>query len=143
MAGTPTAPDYDNVRLAGADSLRVPVEIGKATLLAKGYKSIDRGSSSSTVTINLTPFLADTYGGAEASVINVANANSGTGATVLVLPGAFPGHVYAVKNATGQTANVTLKVTGQTGIAVADGYTQLLYCDATDIHVVAAAVANA
>lgn len=141
MAGT--APDYDNERWGGPSGLRIPQEVGKATLLVKGFKAIDRGSGSGTATLNLTPFLQDTLGGAEASVIEVDNANSGTGATVLVLPGAFPGHFYAVVNKTGQTETVTLKVTGQTGIAVADGHTALLYCNATDVHRVSADIANA
>jgi len=133
VVNPPQPPDYDNIRWAGKNTPRVPVEIGPCTLVTKTQKKIDRGSSSSTVTLELVPYSNDTYGAAEASVIEVDNASTGTGATILEIPGAFPGHYYVLYNNTGQGKTVTLRVKGQTGIAVADGAVALLYCNSTDI----------
>ena len=64
-----------------------------------------------------------------ASYITVTG--SGAFATTLNLPAAFPGTFYVLFNNTAN--NVTLKVTGQTGIVVATGKRALLVCEATDI----------
>lgn len=113
VASPPSPPNYDNIRWAGKQTPRIPVEIGGGTIYLTSLKQIDRGSGSTTATFNLVPYERDTLGAAEASMIEVDNAGSGTGATVLVLPGAFPGHIYIVYNNTGQGQTVTLKVTGR------------------------------
>ena len=134
VASPPSPPSYDDIRWAGKQTPRIPVEIGGGTIYLTSLKQIDRGSGSTTATFNLVPYERDTLGAAEASMIEVDNAGSGTGATVLVLPGAFPGHIYIVYNNTGQGQTVTLKVTGQTGIAVAAGALAVLVCGVTDIQ---------
>lgn len=50
----------------------------------------------------------------------------------VTIPQATLGHLYMVRNASGAT--VTVKVSGGTGIAVANGKSALLICGATDIE---------
>lgn len=55
-----------------------------------------------------------------------------TAAKSVVFPTAIKGKVLIVKNTTGATHAVTVKVAGQTGIAVAATKVAMLYCDGTD-----------
>jgi hypothetical protein len=126
MAGT--APNYDNVQWPGSDGLRVPQETAPATLAVVKMATVNGGGAS---TVTLTP--AQT--GASVLVIT----NMGSVASTVLLPAAFPGHVYAFKNSTGSGSNCTFKVTGQTGVAVADGSHAILVCNTTDIEQYAAA----
>ena len=148
----PSAPLYDNVRLGGPGGIRVPQEVGDATMEVNQRVSINAvsiGGSAGSNTITLVPFVnskvpdvagSKVAGGAEASMIVVTN--GGTASTTLVLSAAYTGAYYTLYNAGGNGSNVTLKVTGQTGQAVADGSHQLLQCSSTDIIVAAAAIAN-
>ena len=123
MAGTP--PNYDNVRMGGPDGLRIPQEAGVADFAVNKLVTIALGALSADNATTLTPDQC------QASEIIVTA--SGAHNVVLSLPGAFPGHLYTVfaSVATGQT--VTLKVTGQTGVAVASAKRAILICESTDI----------
>lgn len=50
----------------------------------------------------------------------------------VVFPTAIPGKILVVKNNTGATHAVTVKVSGQTGVAVAATKTAILRCTGTD-----------
>ena len=143
-----TAPYYDDTRLTGAGSIRVPSEVGTATMMVKQYNTINCssiGGSTTTNTITLQPYkgkVADVAGsgvasGAEASYLVFTGA--GSGATTVSLPAADPGHRVVVRNSSGQ--NVVFKVASQSGVTIATGSAQDLVCNTTDI--VAAAPATA
>lgn len=118
MAATP--PDYDNVRWGGPDGLRVPQEAGKATLALKQEIDINVGGAGSTNTVNLTS--------AQQSGSYYTVTNAGSGATTVNFPvGAAPGHVFTVYNNSGQTC--TFKVSGLTGVAVANAKKAILVVD--------------
>lgn len=121
MAGSP--PYYDNVRMGGPDGLRIPQEANQATFAIEKLVSIDVGGAGVTNTVNLTPD--------QCLASEVIVTDAGSGATTVVWPGAFPGHVFVVYNHSGQA--VTFKVTGKTGISVADTKRALLVCEAADI----------
>jgi hypothetical protein len=145
----PTAPKYDDVRRGGPGGIRIPQEVGDAAFKVVQKVSINAsfiGGSATTNAIALVPFVnqnvadiagSGVAGGAEASLIIITGA--GSGATTLSLPAAFPGHLYCLANTSGQAC--TLKVTGQTGVSVANNYYQLLMCNVTDIVDIAAAIA--
>lgn len=114
-----TAPDYDNIRYGGPDGIRYPAEQGKATFAVKKLVSINVGGAGSTNTVNLTP---DQTLGSEYVVTN-----AGSGATTIVWPAAFPGHVFVVYNNSGQA--LTLEVTGQSGITGPANGTRAVFVD--------------
>ncbi len=121
MGGTP--PNYDNVQWPGGDGLRVPQEMAPATLAVIKQITIAMGVLGAAASVNLSPNQS------QASEIVVTG--SGAFATTLNLPAAFPGALYVLYNNTAN--NVTLKVTGQTGITVATTKRALLICEATDV----------
>ena len=127
MAGTP--PDYDDVRWGGPDGLRIPQEVGKATLAVKKTATL----TAVTGSVALTP---DQAGASYFSVLD-------TGATTLVFP-SLPGHAFIVNNLAASTGAVTPEVTGQSAAttAVAAGHLQHFVIDAAlGVIPVAAAVA--
>jgi hypothetical protein len=127
MAGFP--PDYDNVRWGGPDGLRVPQEVGKATLVVK--REVTLSVTSGTITLPV-----DQAGSSYFSVLD-------TGATTLVFP-SLPGHEFIVNNLAASAGSVTVEVASQsaTAIAVAAGHLQHFVIDsALGVIPVAAAVA--
>lgn len=119
MAGS--APNYDNVRLPGG--IRIPQEVGTATMTVKKLITVN-GSGASTYTLQST----------EVNASELVITNMGSITSVVSLPAAIPGHIYAFKNSTGSGSNCTFKVTGQTGVAVKDGSHAILVCNQTDIE---------
>jgi hypothetical protein len=114
-----TAPDYDNERMGGPDGIRIPQEMGKCTFAVTKEVDINIGGAGSTNTINLTPDqLRASY---------IALTNAGSGATTVNWPAVLPGVVFTVWNNSGQAA--TFKVTGKTGISVANGKRAILAMD--------------
>lgn len=118
-----TAPNYDNVRWPGADSLRIPTEAGSASLEVCSYVPINVGGAGSTNAITLTP--------AQAAASEIVVTNAGSGATTINFPAAVPGSIFVVYNNSGQAC--TFKVIGQTGVSVANAKHALLVCESTDI----------
>jgi len=123
MAGTP--PDYDNVRWAGPDGLRVPLEMGKATLAVTQEQDINVGTqgTANVVTLQSSQLRATVY--------YVTNAS---GAASLVWPAVLPGVQFTINNQSGQA--LTAKVTGKTGIVVASTKKAILAMDATSGDIV-------
>lgn len=114
-----TGPDFDNVRWPGADGLRVPQEMAPATIAVTKEVDINIGGAGTTNTVNLTPNqIRATY---------IALTNAGSGATTVNWPAVLPGVVFTVWNNSGQAA--TFKVTGKTGISVANGKRAILAMD--------------
>jgi hypothetical protein len=116
----PSAPDYDNQRYGGPDGIRYPAEAGKATFALKQEIDINVGGAGTTNTVNLTSLQVD------GSYYTVTNA--GSGATTVNFPvGAAVGHVFAVYNNSGEAC--TFKVSGQTGVSVANSKKAILVVD--------------
>jgi len=118
----PTAPYFDNVRWPGADGLRVPQEAGSATLAVTSYQST-AAQSGSSLTLNAIQM--------NASVLFIGSMSSTTNNTVS-LPAAIPGAVFLFKNNSGSAC--TFKVSGATGVSVANGSHAILACNSTDIE---------
>ena len=117
MAGT--APTYDNVRWGGPKGLRIPQEVFPATMAVVKQTDIDVGGSGTTNSITLDSSQSGS------SYYTVTNA--GSGATTLNFPVLHNGLVIAVWNNSGQAA--TFKVTGKTGISIANGKRAFLVMD--------------
>lgn len=117
MAGTP--PNYDNARWPASGGLRIPQEMAPATLALTHEVDINVGGAGTTNTVNLTPNQL------RASYYAVTNA--GSGATTINWPAVLPGVVFTVWNNSGQAC--TFKVTGKTGISVANGKRAILAMD--------------
>ena len=118
------APYYDCVMWPGADGLRVPTEV---------LGSAGRGNPGATIAV--LKGNSHSYGAAAAdwaltpsetawSVYSVTNASGSANA---IFPAYIPGKVFVVNNGSGQT--ITFKVTGKTGIAVANGKAATLFMD--------------
>jgi hypothetical protein len=122
MAG-PTAPNYENVLWPGSGGLRVPTEAGSAAIEVISLATIALGAISVATAVTLTP--------AQSNASEIIVTASGAFAVTLNLPAAFPGSNYILFNNTAN--NVTLKVTGQTGVTVATGKRALLVCESTDV----------
>lgn len=127
------APTYDGVGWPAGDGIRVPTEVfgtkGAATLngTLKLHRTASHDYGAAHADWTLLP------GDTQASYITVTDASQAANA---VWPAAFNGHVYVVYNNSG--FNITFKVTGQTGITVANGKRAILVCDGTDIQRVTA-----
>lgn len=119
MAGNP--PYYDNYRWGGPGGLRMPQEAYPATCAIDKETDINVGGAGTTNTINLD--LTQT----RSSYYTLTN--GGSGATTVVWPAVLPGLVFTVFNNTGQAQTATFKVSGGTGIAVADGKRAILVMD--------------
>lgn len=117
-----SAPNYANERWPGSGGLRVPQEAGAATLDVSQLVTVNGGGASS-VTLNSTQV--------NASVLVIGSMSATTNNTVSY-PAAFPGALVAVKNSSGSA--LTLKVTGQTGVSIANGSHMLVACNTTDIE---------
>ena len=65
---------------------------------------------------------------ADATVIDITL----TAAKSIIFPSAVEGKIVIVHNKTAATHAVTVKVTGQTGVAIAATKTAILRCDGTD-----------
>lgn len=119
------APYYDLVMWPGADGLRVPTEVlGSAGRGVPGatiavLKAVSHSYGSAAADWNLNP--AETAG----SVYSVTSASGGANA---IFPAYIPGKCFVVNNGSGQA--ITFKVTGKTGIAVANGKAATLFMDA-------------
>ena len=116
-------PFYEDIRWPGAGGLRVPQEAAPASLAIDKMVTVN-GNGASTITLN-----SSQVGASELVITNMGSITS-----VVSLPAAFPGHIYAFKNSTGSGSTCTFKVTGKTGVAVADGSHAILVCNATDIE---------
>jgi len=81
--------------------------------------------SSTTETLTLT----DTNAAQNARALYLDLGGTPGGAAELIVPAIEKS--YIVKNGTGET--VTVKVSGQTGVAVANGFTAILYNNGTDV----------
>jgi len=131
--GQPTAPSYDNVQYPAMGGIRVPTEVygssgpGKAGGSFKLNKTATHDFGAAHADYTLQP--AET----QASEIITTNASQ---AANIIWPAAFPGHSYIIYNNSGFT--ITFKVTGQTGVAVANGKRCILVCESTDIQRVTA-----
>lgn len=113
------APDYVNEREGGVKGLRVAQEMAPATYAVTKEVPINIGGAGSTNTVNLLPNqLRATY-------YNVTNA--GSGATTVTWPAVCPGVVFTVFNNSGQAC--TFKVTGKTGVSVANSKRAILAMD--------------
>jgi hypothetical protein len=112
--------NYDNVRMAGPDGLRIPTEIQRATFDV--IKELDLG------TIGASPYNLTT----DQAGASVITANP-TVALTMVLPTVNPGDFFLVKNLNATNA-ITVEVNGNatntaivpvstTGLIVNDGLT--------------------
>ena len=119
MAGS--APYYDNIRWGGPQGVRIPQEAFPATMALVKEIDIDVGGTGTTNTITLS--LNQT----RASYYNITD--GGSGATTITWPAVLPGLVFTVFNNTGAAQTCTFKVSGGTGIAVADGKRAILVMD--------------
>lgn len=132
-----TAPDFDNVRWGGADGLRVPTELGKATLIAG--KEVDLVLTGLSSPLLLTPLQLGNY-------ITVASAS---GAFTISFPYGSASKQILVANHSGQTItfNIAAGPSGSpaasTGVPVSNNFRQLLCIDHAlgDIRPGAAAIA--
>lgn len=115
-------PDYDSIRW-GPPSQLPYLGAGGANPAIEKYLAIDVGGAGSVNTVNLT------LNQIMASYIVVTNA--GSGATTIAWPGVMPGHSFIVLNGSGQ--DCIFKVTGGTGITVADTKKAILVGNTTDI----------
>ncbi len=97
---TIAAPYYDDVRLTGAGSLRVPTEANPASLATYKQYTIP----ASTGTVALTPSQAG------ASLIAVTP----TANMIVTLPGCQPGKIILLQNLAAATYTVTVEVAGNT-----------------------------
>ncbi len=118
------APYYDCVMWPGGDGLRVPTEVlGSAGPGTPGatiavLKAVSHSYGAAHADWNMAP--AETAG----SVYSVTSANAAANA---IFPAYIPGKCFVVNNGSGQA--VTFKVTGKTGIAVANGKAAQLFMD--------------
>lgn len=119
MAGNP--PNYDNQRWGGPQGVRIPQEAFPATMGLTKETDINVGGAGTTNTITLS--LDQT----RSSYYTVTN--GGSGATTVVWPAVLPGLVFTVYNNTGAAQTCTFKVSGKTGIAVADTKKAILVMD--------------
>ena len=119
MAGNP--PYYDNYRWGGPGGLRFPQEAYPGTIAMVKETDIDVGGAGTTnsITLNLSQTRSSYY--------NVTD--GGSGATTIIWPAVLPGLVFTVFNNTGAAQTCTFKVSGGTGIAVADGKRAILVMD--------------
>lgn len=121
----PTAPNYSGVMMPGSGGIRIPTEVlgSGGTMALTKQVTIAMGVLGATASVTLAP--------SQTAASEIVVTGSGAFATTLNLPAAFPGSVYVLYNNTAN--NVTLKVTGQTGIVVATGKRAILVGEATDI----------
>lgn len=117
-----SAPLYDDVRW-WRPGLRIPREAQGGTVGVRQQITVN-GGGASTYTLQST----------EVNASSLIITNMGSTSSVVSLPAAIPGAVYAVKNSTGSGSSCTFKVTGQTGTAVTDGSHAILVCNSTDIE---------
>ncbi len=124
----PAAPYYDNVQWPGGDGIRVPTEVfgsngaGKPGGVIALDKEVLHSYGSAAVDWTLNP--AETAGA-------VFRPTLASGAVNAIFPAVFPGKVFVVNNTSGQA--LTVKVAGQTGIAVASTKVATLSFNATDV----------
>lgn len=122
MAGS--APYYNNEQMPGADGIRIPTEV-----YGSGGAGVPGG------TFSLDKNVSHNYGAAAAdwnlnaaetagSVFSVTNASGSANA---IFPAVIPGKKFVVNNGSG--AAITFKVSGKTGIAVANAKAALLFMD--------------
>lgn len=137
MAGLVTAPDFDNIRWGGPDGLRVPTELGKATLIAG--KEVDLIFTSLVTPVLLTPQQLGNY-------FTFASAS---GAFTVSFPYGSGSKQFAVANHSGQTITVNIAAgpggspAASTGVAVSNNFRQILCIDhfLGDVRPLAAAIA--
>ena len=114
-----TAPYYDNERWGGPQGVLIPQEVFPATMAVVKETDINVGGAGTTNTITIDPSqTASTY---------YTVTNAGSGATTINFPVLHNGLVFTVFNNSGQAA--TFKVTGKTGISVANGKLAILVMD--------------
>ena len=117
MAGV--APTYDNAKWGGPQGVRIPQEVFPATMAVVKETDINIGGAGTTniITIDPSQTLSSYY----------TLTNAGSGATTVNFPVLHNGFTFTVFNNSGQSA--TFKVTGKTGIAVANGKRAILVYD--------------
>ena len=117
MAGS--APYYDNQKWGGPQGVRIPQEVFPATMAVVKETDINVGGAGSTNTITIDPSqtLSSYY----------TLTNAGSGATTINFPVLHNGFVFTVYNNSGQSS--IWKVTGKTGVTVANGYKAVLLFD--------------
>jgi hypothetical protein len=136
VAGTPVAPTYDNVRLAGPSGLRYPLEVHNATFVVSKELDIDFTKMLSPVV--LTP---DQAGG------NYFTFANGAVASTVQFPFGNSSKIFAVANHSGSAVTVQVAagpgVAASTGVSVANNFRQLLVLDRSlgDVRPLAAAIA--
>ena len=113
------APTYDNVRWGGPQGVRLPQEVFPATMAVLKETDINVGGAGTTNSITLDSSQS------ASSYYTVTNA--GSGATTINFPVMHNGITFGVFNNSGQS--VTFKVTGKTGVAVANGKRAFLVYD--------------
>jgi hypothetical protein len=132
-----SAPDFDNVRWGGPDGLRVPQEVGKATLLV--------GKEVDLVLTNMTsPILLTTQ-----QLGNYFTLASASGAFTISFPYGSGSKLFLVANHSGQTITFNIAAgpggnpAASTGVAVSTAFRQLLCIDHAlgDVRPAAAAIA--
>ena len=118
------APYYDNVQWPGGDGIRVPTEVFGSN-----------GAGVPGGTIALLKNVAHSYGSAAAdwnlnaaeTAGSVYSVTSASGAANAIFPAVIPGKIFVVNNGSGQA--ITFKVTGKTGIVVANAKAATLFMD--------------
>lgn len=112
-------PYYDNVRWGGPGGVRIPQEAFPGTMALVKETDINVGGAGTTnsITLNLSQTRSSYY----------TVTNAGSGATTINWPAVLPGLVFTVYNNSGQAC--TFKVTGLTGISVANGKMAMLVMD--------------
>lgn len=136
MAGSPTAPMYDNIRLGGPDGLRYPLEVQHATFVVGKELDIDFTKMLSPVI--LTP---DQAGG------NYFTFANGPVASAIQFPYGSASKIFAVANHSGSAVTVQIAassgVAASTGVSVANNFRQILCIDHSlgDVRPLAAAIA--
>lgn len=133
----PAAPNYGDVRWGGPDGLRIPAELGKATLIAG--KEVDLNLTSAVSPLKLTPTQLGNY----------FTFSSATGAVTVSFPYNSGSKTFSVANHSGQTITVNIAAgpggspAASTGVAVSNNFRQMLCIDrqVADVRPLAAAIA--
>lgn len=135
MAGT--APSYDNVRMGGADGIRIPLEVGSSVFVV--------GKEVDLVFTNLTsPYTLTTT-----QLGNYFTFASASGAFTVSFPYGIGSKTFLVANHSGQTVTVNVAAgpggspAASTGVAVSNNFRQMLCIDHAlgDVRPAAAAIA--
>ena len=143
MAGT--APYWDNVQWPASDGIRVPTEVfgSKGAGTPGGVLSLSRETDFDVAAVNAARGVSNSVSllPAECMSSQISFNNSSANNINFTLPAVFPGQRYILENKCGNS--VTFKVTGQTGVTLANNNTQDVVCSSFKGDIIAVAAASA